>query len=279
MEPISPELALVDPELRAAARARLPDAPWEAFAPPSRVLAGREPPVEPQSRGLRAVPSLLLLALAAGIGAALVLVDTSGTQRPWLAEPQSHAATGDAPRTPPVAAPSPDAAGTPQAAPAPPPGIVTTPSSPDRGPRLRAETAPPRAATEGEAQRTPDQPPAADVVAPPAVTAPQGGTPPPGAAPRTRTATVPAEARRPETFVPARTFAWPPDPRASYYDVQFFRDGGRFFRAQPREARLELPPDLSFPAGRYRWVVRPGRGTPSQRRLGDPIVDSTFTVG
>lgn len=33
-EPISPELALVSPELSAEARRALPDRPWEAFAPP-----------------------------------------------------------------------------------------------------------------------------------------------------------------------------------------------------------------------------------------------------
>ena len=36
-EPISPELALVSPELAAAARRALPDRPWEAFAPPRPV--------------------------------------------------------------------------------------------------------------------------------------------------------------------------------------------------------------------------------------------------
>lgn len=33
-EPLSPELCLVSPDLAAAARAALPDRPWERFAPP-----------------------------------------------------------------------------------------------------------------------------------------------------------------------------------------------------------------------------------------------------
>jgi hypothetical protein len=43
-EPISPELALVSPELAAEARRTLPDRPWEAFAPP-RPAAPVEQPV------------------------------------------------------------------------------------------------------------------------------------------------------------------------------------------------------------------------------------------
>ena len=39
-EPVSPELALVSPELAAQARAALPDRPWEAFAPPIRATGG-----------------------------------------------------------------------------------------------------------------------------------------------------------------------------------------------------------------------------------------------
>ncbi len=34
LEPVSPELCLVSPDLAAAARAALPDRPWERFAPP-----------------------------------------------------------------------------------------------------------------------------------------------------------------------------------------------------------------------------------------------------
>ena len=39
LRPLSPELALVDPDLAAAARAGLADRPWEAFVPlPAEIL-------------------------------------------------------------------------------------------------------------------------------------------------------------------------------------------------------------------------------------------------
>lgn len=43
-EPISPELALVSPELAAIARAGLPDRPWEAFFQPVAEVAPLRPP-------------------------------------------------------------------------------------------------------------------------------------------------------------------------------------------------------------------------------------------
>jgi hypothetical protein len=39
VEPISPELALVSPELASSARVELPDRPWEAFLPSIRLPA------------------------------------------------------------------------------------------------------------------------------------------------------------------------------------------------------------------------------------------------
>ena len=44
-EPISPELALVSPELAAAARATLPDRPWEVFFVPTPEVVQLRPPV------------------------------------------------------------------------------------------------------------------------------------------------------------------------------------------------------------------------------------------
>lgn len=43
-EPLSPELALVSPELGAAARAALADRPWEAFLPPAGEVVPLRPP-------------------------------------------------------------------------------------------------------------------------------------------------------------------------------------------------------------------------------------------
>ena len=44
-EPLSPELALVSPELAVAARAALADRPWEAFLPPAGQVVPLRPPV------------------------------------------------------------------------------------------------------------------------------------------------------------------------------------------------------------------------------------------
>jgi hypothetical protein len=267
MEPLSPELALVDPELGAAARARLPDAPWELFAPPRRAVPASAPPVAAPEPRVRIGSSLALVLLAAAVGTVLALVETDGTERPWLAAPQPRAA----PSSPGEPIPSPE----PAPAPAPPVGGAGGARPADAAPRLRPERAPvPTQPDAGAAPRgtiSAPTPPQASAPAPKPPTAPARTTP--GAAPPR-----PDAAGKPAT-APARTFAWPPHPKATYYDVQFFRDGGRFFRAQPRQARVELPAALALTPGTYRWVVRPGAGAPAARRLGKPIVDSTFTVG
>jgi hypothetical protein len=68
--PISPELALVCPELAARARAAMPDRPWEMFVPrrPVQVAQLAPVPVARPHRWLRVasfVPAALLLAFAA----------------------------------------------------------------------------------------------------------------------------------------------------------------------------------------------------------------------
>jgi hypothetical protein len=69
--PISPELALVTPDLAERARALLPDRPWERFLPPGPVeivpIGGPPDAAAPGGSRLRLVayvPGLLLLALA-----------------------------------------------------------------------------------------------------------------------------------------------------------------------------------------------------------------------
>jgi hypothetical protein len=59
LESISPELALVDPELAEAARAALPERPWEAFLPPPRPEPVRAP--EPKPVHEIALPAVLEL--------------------------------------------------------------------------------------------------------------------------------------------------------------------------------------------------------------------------
>ena len=146
-------------------------------------------------------------------------------------------------------------------------------------------------ATTTEASTTRTRPPAARQPAP--TTSSVLGTtvgktqpnakPKPPAAPataKTTTAAKPPSTSPPSTssFKPTRNWAWAPVPDADYYSVQFTRGGRSFYRATPTEPRLTLPGTLEFTPGTYRWIVRAGFGTRAARRLGDPIVNSGFTV-
>ena len=105
---------------------------------------------------------------------------------------------------------------------------------------------------------------------------------PPVTAPTTTAATTttskPPSPPSAPSFKPTRNWAWAPVPSADYYSVEFTRGGRSFYRATPTEPRLTLPGTLEFTAGSYRWIVRPGFGGRAAQRLGDPIVNSGFTV-
>jgi hypothetical protein len=80
------------------------------------------------------------------------------------------------------------------------------------------------------------------------------------------------------TFVPARVFGWVPQRGADYYNVRFFRGTRTIFEAWPTQPRLILPRGMRFGRGTYRWVVRPAFGPRAQARFGKPIVESKFAV-
>ena len=108
----------------------------------------------------------------------------------------------------------------------------------------------------------------------PPVQQPQGTTT--GAA---RQAPPPATGTTPTTtggsvIQPARVFVWPPVEGATAYTVRFFRAGEPFYTARVEGPRLAIPRRIVFTPGAYRWVVRPQTGG----RLGNPIIDSTFSV-
>jgi hypothetical protein len=91
-EPISPELALVDPELGARARAALPDRPWPApvpFQPPPRGAPRRRFPV------VSALGTVVLAAIFAILGLSMIPIG----DRPTLASEgeQRSAAPGRPP--------------------------------------------------------------------------------------------------------------------------------------------------------------------------------------
>lgn len=157
------------------------------------------------------------------------------------------------------------------------PAPVPMPMQPDWMPA-------PRAPTPGAAEpqiTSPEGAPRPDLEV-----APAGEAPPPRPAPHLRrppapsTEAAPAPVATPEpVFEEVRTFAWAPAPRTSYYEIRFFRDERQVFLSRSTDSRLELPAEFELTPGIYRWIVRPGYGARAERRLGTPIVDSTFTVG
>jgi hypothetical protein len=102
----------------------------------------------------------------------------------------------------------------------------------------------------------------------------------PAAPPKTKTKTrstrrsAPTRPRVAPRFKPARTFSWPRQTAAAFYQVTFLHNGKLFYRTRVGPPRLELPPRIRFTPGRYHWIVRPV----ISGALADPIVDSTFEV-
>ena len=230
-ETVSPELALVDPELGRRAREALPDDPWARWAvapdaPPARAAARvSESKAETQEiaaraqrhAGRRLLPIVILAGMAVVLGAARpTLVEDDRSDEPGAAGQRPSLSSLDI-RQPPI---------------------------------VRTRTG--RAA------------PAAQPVAP-----------------RAKRRTLRPLARTQAKW----TFVWPPHPRADYYDVSFLQGGREIFKASPRRARVVVPAQgvsrgraFRFSGGRYRWIVRPGFGPRLQRRYGQPIVVSTWTL-
>jgi hypothetical protein len=79
----------------------------------------------------------------------------------------------------------------------------------------------------------------------------------------------------------AKRFVWPPNARARYYDVAFFRGRTKIFERRVVQPALTLPAHWTFrrrryalTRGLYEWRVRPGFG----RSLGRAIVRSSLAV-
>jgi hypothetical protein len=223
--PVSPELALIDPELAAAARALLPyPAPASVARPRAPAGAARrvevaleEPVAEapvagapvgaPRRRYRRLLTTGVPALLATLVLALIVIVDWQDRGMPRLLEPTD-------------ALPSPTARAP----------IAT---SPPAGTTARSATTPPPTTTARSA------------------TTPQ---------PTTRATTEPA----PETEPAGQTFVWAASPGAAAYEFQLFRGESRIFRTRVAEPRLQLPQewrdggrDQSLEPGTYRWYVWP----------------------
>lgn len=107
--------------------------------------------------------------------------------------------------------------------------------------------------------------------------------PKPGAPSTSRTTKKPK--KRGDAATPAtRTFVWPPASRVAFYRVEFFTRGRKVFEASPTKPRLTLPLRWTYRGrrfrlarGTYQWRVRPAFGR-SPTRLGTPITRSTWVV-
>jgi hypothetical protein len=82
-----------------------------------------------------------------------------------------------------------------------------------------------------------------------------------------------------------RDFIWPAVSDATFYKVEFFRRGREVFKALSSTARLELPTrwvyqgrTYQLAAGIYTWTVSPAFGPRSRLRYGNPIIRSTWVA-
>ena len=79
--------------------------------------------------------------------------------------------------------------------------------------------------------------------------------------------------------------AWRPVPRATYYNVQLYRNGRKILTAWPSEPSFRLQPAWKFGGrtyrltpGVYRWYVWPGFGLSSATRYGKLVGTRRFVV-
>jgi hypothetical protein len=100
---------------------------------------------------------------------------------------------------------------------------------------------------------------------------------------------------RPHLLAPARlktlrrgnppVLKWTPVRKATYYNVQLFRDGRKVMSVWPEKARYQLKKRWTYRdkprrlvPGRYRWVVWPGYGRRAKTNYGEPLGPRTFRV-
>jgi hypothetical protein len=258
MEPISPELVLVDPKLRRSARAALPARPWEAVAPPPRWVPPPAPAERPVAEAPATLPSAerarlwprraataaVSLAGIAAFVAASAGAFTDPDDRPYLAPLEDESAP-PAETIAPSAPPATFAPRTPVQLPKAESKSKAAPAKPAAQPSARARSTTPAARARSRSRNAPE------------------GRPPTG---------------RASGFGQGRIFTWPRYTGATYYHVTLTRAGKVLYEARPAGPQLLLPARLRLRPGKYMWVVRAGYGVRSERRLGPPFLRSRFQV-
>jgi hypothetical protein len=83
----------------------------------------------------------------------------------------------------------------------------------------------------------------------------------------------------------APTLVWVPVPKATYYNVQLYRNGQKILSIWPGSNHLALKLHWVFngraftlSTGVYHWYVWPGFGPHSDRKYGSPLGNSTFQM-
>jgi hypothetical protein len=301
-ETISPELALVDPELARLARARLhePGLFWPGGAerrpaPAATPLKSAVGPAASWGTPLRTAPAPAVSVAAAELlaertavsradrffqpppprplvpggmaaVAAALLVGVGGGLAWVLPEPTSNPVSSSA-DTPPVVSLTPGhvSSDPPSVRPA-----AKQPAAPAVQDSTRGAGKP---ATGARTETRPNSQPSQPRVPPAPKTIP---VLPPPAAP----ASPPAAATKSE----ARTFAWAPAPGATGYEIQLFRGNDRVLVERTGETKLKIGPrwtyegrTMSLQPGRYRWYVWPlGAGGARSDR---PVVQARVLIG
>jgi hypothetical protein len=83
----------------------------------------------------------------------------------------------------------------------------------------------------------------------------------------------------------APTFRWRAVRKASYYNVQLWRNGEKILSTWPKGTKLKLSRTWTYNGrrhklkqGRYVWIVWPGFGAPSKGVYGQPLGQASFLV-
>jgi hypothetical protein len=276
---ISPELALVDPELARFARSLLPeidlDAPVRRTPPVHRAtpIAAVPPPVaapSPASDVRRWTTRhraglVLAAAIAVGAPAALAVTTRSGGDGTAGHETGSQAARPPAHALPPAASAR----------------AAHTAAKPDAvAPKSAVgKTVHPKILKKPTPRRTgsPTAPAANHVARPPRT---------PFRPPRHATAPRSTRARttRP-TVRAAPLLRWPSSPAAPFFDVVLWRDGRRLLDSWPSVPRLQVPTSWTYDGhgytldpGTYLWFVYPGIGSRLSARYGPLLASGRFTI-